>query len=56
VTARPGAGKVDASGKLRREFPAAFINAYSQRFLADYQAGTVDLPRDLRTDRVPVAL
>jgi hypothetical protein len=39
-----------------REFPAAFINAYSQRFLADYQAGRVDLPRDLRTDRVPVAL
>lgn len=56
VTARPGAGQADATGKLRREFPAAFINAYSQRFLADYQAGTVDLPRDLRTDRVPVAL
>ncbi|MFO0118803.1 MAG: hypothetical protein ACK512_01685, partial [Cyanobium sp.] len=40
----------------RREFPPAFINAYSQRFLADYQAGRVDLPRDLSSRRVPVAL
>ena len=40
----------------RREFPADFINAYSQRFLADYRAGTVDLPRDFRTVRIPTAL
>jgi hypothetical protein len=51
ITARPSSDQ-----RPRREFPAAFINAYSQRFLADYQAGRVDLPRDLRTDRAPVAL
>ena len=39
-----------------REFPAAFINAYSQRFLDDYRHGRVDLPRDLSSSRVPVAL
>lgn len=51
ITARAGE---KPSG--RREFPAAFINAYSQRFLADYQAGRVDLPRDLSSHREPVAL
>jgi hypothetical protein len=51
ITARANTDK-----RPRREFPAAFINAYSQRFLADYQAGRIDLPRDLRTDRIPVAL
>ena len=40
----------------KREFPAEFINAYSQRFLADYAEGTVDFPRDLYSDRLPVAL
>jgi hypothetical protein len=55
ITAR--AGQLSSTpSKPKREFPAAFINAYSQRFLADYQAGRIDLPRDLRTDRVPVAL
>ena len=44
------------TGRSRREFPAAFINAYSQRFLADYRAGRVDLPRDLSQHREPVAL
>ena len=51
ITSRAG-----EQGQARRGFPAAFINAYSQRFLADYRAGRVDLPRDLRTDREPVAL
>jgi glycosyltransferase involved in cell wall biosynthesis len=40
----------------RRQFPAAFINAYSQRFLADLQADRIDLPRDLSSNRQPVAL
>lgn len=44
------------SGRSRREFPAAFINAYSHRFLADYAAGRVDLPRDLDSRREPLAL
>jgi glycosyltransferase involved in cell wall biosynthesis len=55
ITARAGQGSSTPS-KAKREFPAAFINAYSQRFLADYQAGSIDLPRDLSTKRLPVAL
>jgi len=51
ITARTSAGTGGG-----RQFPAAFINAYSQRFLADLQAGRVDLPRDLGSDREPVAL
>ena len=46
----------EGSGKLRREFPGEFIRQYSERFLADYQAGRVDLPRDLHAVRVPQAL
>lgn len=42
--------------RQRREFPPAFINAYSQRFLTDYREGAVDLPRSLNTERRPVAL
>lgn len=56
ITTTPGQTPSSTPQRQRREFPAAFINAYSQRFLADYQAGTVDLPRNLSSDRIPVAL
>jgi len=56
ITASNGPKGAPPPRRPRREFPPAFINAYSQRFLADYQAGTVELPRDLSTHRLPVAL
>ncbi len=37
-------------------FPKAFIRSYSERFLQDCEHGTIDLPTDLHTQRVPVAL
>jgi glycosyltransferase involved in cell wall biosynthesis len=46
----------EGSGKLRREFPGAFIRQYSDRFQADHQADRVDLHRDLHAVRVPQAL
>lgn len=39
-----------------KEFPGDFINQYSSRFIADYQEGRVDLPRDLYSNRKPQAL
>jgi glycosyltransferase involved in cell wall biosynthesis len=39
-----------------KEFPGDFINQYSSRFIADYQGGRVDLPRDLYSNRTPQAL
>ncbi len=51
ITPRPAGAEAP-----RRQFPAAFINAYSQRFLADLQADRIDLPRDLNSNRQPVAL
>jgi len=54
VITRSGPSAPSAAGK--RSFPPAFINAYSQRFLADYQAGRVDLPLDRSGTRVPQAL
>jgi glycosyltransferase involved in cell wall biosynthesis len=56
ITTKSGSAGAPSPQRPRREFPPAFINAYSQRFLADYQAGRVDLPRDLSSRRVPVAL
>jgi hypothetical protein len=56
ITTKTGPTGTTPPQRPRREFPPAFINAYSQRFLADYQAGTVELPRDLSTHRLPVAL
>ena len=41
---------------MKRQFPADFVRQYSERFLADYQNGVVDLPRDLSTRREPRAL
>jgi glycosyltransferase involved in cell wall biosynthesis len=49
-------GPTNTAAAGRRSFPPAFINAYSQRFLADYRAGRVDLPRDRSSNRVPKAL
>jgi len=54
ITSQGATGAASPPG--RRSFPPAFINAYSQRFLMDYQAGRVDLPRNLTTDRRPTAL
>lgn len=53
VSTRGGNGDHSKRGK---EFPAEFINDYSDRFLRDYTKHQVDYPRDLRTDRVPRAL
>lgn len=56
ITTNASTGSSPAPQRQRREFPAAFINDYSQRFLRDYVSGKVDMPRDLSTDRIPVAL
>jgi len=51
------ASKIGAAAKgSSKEFPADFITQYSNRFLADYQEGRVDLPRDLYSKRMPKAL
>lgn len=52
----PAGAAAPAAGGARRSFPPAFINAYSQRFLADLQADAVDLPRDRSGSRQPRAL
>jgi glycosyltransferase involved in cell wall biosynthesis len=39
-----------------KEFPSDFIHQYSTRFLSDYQAEKIDLPRDLSSNRTPRAL
>lgn len=57
ITAKTeGAATKTASKAGSKEFPGDFINQYSSRFLADYQGGNVDLPRDLYSNRKPQAL
>ena len=45
-----------APNPSRKDFPVDFIRSYTQRLLADYSAGRLELPTDLSTTRTPRAL
>jgi hypothetical protein len=56
MTTKTGPAGAPPLQRPGREFPPAFINAYSQCSFAEYHAGRVQPPRYLSTHVVPVAL
>jgi hypothetical protein len=56
MTTKTGPAGAPPPQRPGREFPPAFINAYSQSSFAEYHADPVHLPRYLSTHVVPVAL